>query len=265
MVEHAKRKKMPGLAARTKHKHFEKLRAFFNACVDEGLLAKSPTDALPLQRKSVVQQAAKGPFTNQEMALIFGPEWAEWGRVKKHRKWGVLLGLFSGARVNEIAQLRVNDIEEVSGLWGFHVRAAHPNQRVKNKSSRRFVPLPQRLIDLGFLDYVAEQKQDGQLFPLLPYCPINGYGDALSDQFSRYLKKLGVKGSAGRVGFHCWRHTFISRCSTEVGLNETLISTVTGHALSGPGAMAEYLKKGTLEQAKKVVEAHADLYTSTEF
>jgi integrase len=264
IVEKAKRQKVAGLSARTQHKHFEKIRAFFNACVSQDLLPKSPCEAIPLQKKEDVQRATRAAFTANELAKIFGSTWLPWGEGKPHRRWGVLLGLFSGARVNEVAQLLVTDIEEVTKIWGFHVRTKSKTQRVKNNSSRRFVPIPKRLIDLGFLDYVRSLPEDSMLFPKLPYCPVNGYGDALSDQFGRYLKAIGVKGEAGKVSFHSWRHSFISRCAGELGVNETLISTVTGHALSGPGAMAKYLKKAPLTEAKKVVDAHADLYKEME-
>lgn len=261
VVAKAKHEKLEGLAPRTQHKHFEKLRAFFNACVAEGVMEKSPTDALPLQKKADVQRATKAPFTASELDLIFGPEWKAWSGARAHRKWGVLLALFSGARVNEVSQLRVTDIEQVSGVWGFHVRTGEKTQRVKNNASRRFVPLPKRLRELGFLAYVEAQDKDGPLFPDLPFSEVNGYGDALSDQFGRYLKRIGVTGEAGKVGFHCWRHTFVSRCAAELGINETLIATITGHALTGPGAMGTYLKKGALAEAQKVVEQHATLYS----
>lgn len=249
------------LGPRTKAKHFEKIRAFFNACVLEELMEKNPTAVVPLQNKDAIQAESKRAFTQEQLNAILGSTWPNWSSKKPHRRWGVLLALFSGARVNEIAQLFVSDIEQVAGVWGFHVRVNDQTQRVKNKSSKRFVPIAKRLEDLGFFDYWRTLPSDSRLFPDLPFSQMNGYGDALSDQFTRYLKQIGVKRSkADKVGFHCWRHTFITRCSSELGLNETMIGTVSGHAISGAGGMSNYLQKSSIEQASEVVEKHALFY-----
>ncbi len=122
-----------------------------------------------------------------------------------------MLGLYSGARVNEVAQLQVDDIATVDGVPGFYVRVVARGQRIKGKHSRGFVPLAQPVLEAGFLDYVEEAKAAGhvQLFPNLPNSTGLGFGRQLSRQFSTYIKRQGVEEKG--QGFHGFRHTLADR------------------------------------------------------
>ncbi|MBM7094026.1 site-specific integrase, partial [Streptomyces sp. S12] len=148
-------------------------------------------------------------FTTEELQAIFDKDaFGAWAKKYPHRFWGPILGLYSGARVTEIAQLYAADIETIDGVPGFHITRRFKGQKIKNKQCKRFVPLAKPVIDAGFLDYVAEVRQAGheRLFPHLPNSTGLGFGRQLSRQFSTYIKKRGVADSG--VGFHAFRHTF---------------------------------------------------------
>ncbi|MBB3844593.1 hypothetical protein FHT13_002212 [Xanthomonas arboricola] len=55
-----------------------------------------------------------------------------------HRWFGPILGLYPGARINPIAQLRLEDIETIGGVPGFFVRQGAKGQSVNHESGRRF-------------------------------------------------------------------------------------------------------------------------------
>ncbi|MBF9171410.1 site-specific integrase, partial [Xanthomonas campestris pv. campestris] len=137
-------------------------------------------------------------------------------------------GDYSGARVNEIAQLRLEDIDTIDGVPGFFVRKIGKKQSIKNKHSRRFIPLAQPVIEAGFLTYVEEARQAGveRLFPDLPNSTGLGYGRQLSRQFSVYIKRQGV--SEKGQGFHGFRHTIASKLD-EAGVSASAIGALTGH------------------------------------
>lgn len=60
----------------------------------------------------------------------------------------------TGARLNEVAQLLVEDVQEVDGVWYFDISDEGENQKeVKNKASKRKVPVHSSLIYAGFLDF----------------------------------------------------------------------------------------------------------------
>jgi hypothetical protein len=81
--------------------------------------------------------------------------------------WLPAPALFTGARSQELAQLHGQDVEEVSGVCDIHIAARFDGQRLKNRQSKRFVPLHPTLLDAGFLNYVEDVRQrlgDGFLF-----------------------------------------------------------------------------------------------------
>ncbi len=73
-----------------------------------------------------------------------------------------MIGLYSGARLNEIGQLTLSHIslDPVP-----HFRILH----AKNQSSTQDVPIHPKLIELGFLDYVEAIRNAGHitLWPFL--------------------------------------------------------------------------------------------------
>ena len=108
---------------------------------------------------------------------------------------------------------------------------------MKGKAAIRTLPVPQPLLDAGFLDFLADIRQCGhpRLFPHLS-AGINKktgetnarYSQAALNQFSAYMKALGFpKG----VGFHAFRHTIATELHHQ-GVSDEDIALVTGHSLS---------------------------------
>lgn len=215
-------------AAWTMAKHRQRLSVFFVSLMQGKHLSVNPLDGI--RAISTPDAEDKGsPFTDAELQAIFDPiEFPKWASKYAHRWFGPILGLYSGGRVNEIAQLRLEDIDTIDGVPGFFVRQGGKGQSVKNRNSRRFVPLAKPVIDSGFLDYVEEARQAGveQLFPDLPNSTGLGFGRQLSRQFSVYIKRQGI--AAKGQGFHGFRHTIASRLD-QAGVSASAIAAITGH------------------------------------
>lgn len=228
VIKLAKKNLEPEPAAWTMAKHRQRLSVFLVSLLQGKHLTVNPLDGI--RAVSTPDAEDKGsPFTDAELQTIFDPvEFPKWASKYAHRWFGPILGLYSGARVNEIAQLRLDDIETIDGVPGFFVRQGGKGQSVKNRNSRRFVPLAKPVIESGFLDYVEEARRAGgeQLFPDLPNSTGLGFGRQLSRQFSVYIKRRGVteKGQ----GFHGFRHTMASRLD-EAGVSASAIAAITGH------------------------------------
>ncbi|MCE3246621.1 MAG: hypothetical protein K0R41_446, partial [Geminicoccaceae bacterium] len=103
------------------------------------------------------------PFTLDELQKLFAsPVFTEGVRPKGGKGeaayWFPLISLFSGARRTEIAQLKLGDVRQSEGtIWYFDFSDRGEDQRLKNESSARSVPIHSELIRLGLLDYVAER------------------------------------------------------------------------------------------------------------
>lgn len=244
VIRLAKANDEPEVAARTLKKHRERLSVFFNSLVQARVLAVSPLDGVRPVATPDTEDTGK-PFSDDELAAIFGPAFAPWAAKYPHRWFGVMLGLYSGARVAEVAQLRVDDIDTVDGVPGFYVRAAAKGQSVKNKNSRRFVPFALAVLEAGILVYWLEAKAAGhdRLFPNLPNSTGLGFGRQLSRQFSTHIKRQGIEEKG--QGFHGFRHTIASRLD-EAGASEAAIAALTGHARGQSVLHRHYIDRGTL-------------------
>lgn len=219
-------------------KHWDRLSVFVGYLQAATILRHNPMAGItpPGERHSEMEPDTGRPFTHQELQSVFGPAFLPWARKYPHRFWGALLGLYSGARVTEVAQLRVADVMHVDGVAGFLVTTKAKGNKVKNPNSLRFVPLAKQVLDAGFLAYVEEVRAAGveRLFPDLPNSTGLGFGRQLSRQFSSYIKQQGI--SEEGMGYHAFRHYFITHLDRalaatgmETGDRDVAIGRITGH------------------------------------
>ncbi|MBD3804717.1 MAG: site-specific integrase [Thioclava sp.] len=103
--------------------------------------------------------------------------------------WLPLLGLWTGARLNELCQIRTADIDEEDGIPFLHIREGKETQRVKGHK-KRIVPLHPELIRLGFVRFVQAQRSAGhdRVFPALELGTKGYYSDKPSKDFTRHLR-----------------------------------------------------------------------------
>ena len=177
--------------------HFERLASFFKFCFERRYMGQpSPVAARNKKDASVNTDAPKRlGFSKDDLIAIFDPKNYQ-SRKLPHTFWPPLIALYTGARCNEIAQLYLDDIVNDDLLhperWRIMVRIGpgRTDQRLKNKFSNRSIPLHQRLIDLGFIDYLNDVRALGfdRVFPSLRWTEAAGYGDTVSDMFRDYLR-----------------------------------------------------------------------------
>jgi len=260
IIECGKQEKVDGPAPYTLIKHRQRLAVFFNDLFDQDLLNKSPL-AKRAMNISVDDEESGRPFTDEELKKIFGSTFEPWAKKSPHRWFGPMLGLYTGARVTEIAQLYVEDVTQEDNIWGIIINDRFYGQKLKNKPSRRFIPLAKQILDAGFLDYVEEVKKMGlvRLFPHLPAGmktgtkELNGagYGRQLSRQFGEYLKKLNVEKG---VAFHAFRHLLATKLD-RAQKTEKQIARITGHWIKGSVLLRHYIDKQTLPERVETLKA----------
>ncbi len=230
-VEPNIRTKGLGLSKKTVEKHLIFLNVLFTHLQNTDLYPSNlalPTKGVSPFRKGEKKKAAKRQsykaFVSDEITKIFDPTNIK-SLKRPHEFWVPLLGLYTGARIREISQLRLKDIVKDGELWCFDI-TDEDETGTKNEPSVRRIPIHPDILALGFLDYVDDVRAvspSGLLFPYLPES-INGYGDQPSKSFSRYLKALGIK-SREKV-FHSFRSTLIGSME---GVPQ--VERYVGHAL----------------------------------
>lgn len=192
-------------------------------------------------------------FSIEELNIIFEPvAYTKYTLKKKRvslaRHWMPLIGLFTGMRLEEIAQLQKNDIKTEGQVDYFDVNR-DGGKKVKNKASIRPIPIHPTLIKMGFMAYVQGLKS-GALFPELTLTE-NGWGNAVSKAFIRHLEKVGVrKHSKDRAKvFHSLRDTFNNGLERVSEVTREVRYTLMGHAQGGANP-TNYTTPKELERLK---------------
>lgn len=249
-----------GLGVRTVEKHLDRLRTFFNWAVQRREMTHNPLTGLRLQTTAEKYTHTRRGFRPEELAALFDPERrASLCSSDPHYYWIPTMALFTGARLGELAQLRVNDLDQVGDVWGIHI-TSESSKSLKNSQSRRFIPLPGRLLALGLLDYANEMKASGtfELFPGGAVGSKNGPGDKVSKWFNRtYMRKACGLGD-GETSFHSFRHTFLS-AADRLGLTETQSGALTGHAARSVQAR-HYIDAATVPERKERIDRIANAF-----
>ncbi|MEH3092256.1 MAG: site-specific integrase [Agrobacterium cavarae] len=174
--------------------------------------------------------------------------------TKPYQKWATLIGIYTGARLGEIAQLHLTDIRQQDDIWVLDINEDGDRKSLKTSAARRLVPVHSKLIEAGLLDYVQAMtdKRATKLFPDFTYDPKNGWGRQQSRWFNdRLLVQLGLK-SKTRV-FHSLRHTVNTRL-LQAGVADPLVKSIIGHEQDGM-THKQYFKEGfTLQQRNEAMQ-----------
>jgi integrase len=205
---------MPGLkkiSAKTLNSYIDTFRRFWDWAERHG---HAPHKLFEGMKVAKAKQAVEGrkPFSQEQTAKLYDELTENRSALikKDDHKWGALLGLYTGARLREIAQLDVADIREEHGIWHIDINENAENKSLKSKAAKRRVPIHSDLIQLGFLDFVKAKPKGQRLFMAFSYNAKEGYGRNLGRWFNTvFLPGLNLKESG--LVFHSLRHTMVTR------------------------------------------------------
>ena len=218
----------------TVSKYLTRVGAFFEYARRHGIY-EGPNPATKMNPpKNKRAHESRAPFAKDDLIKLFHSEdYVEDKHKESYQFWMPLLALYTGARLNELAQLHVSDIKQAEdGVWVFDIND-EGEKRLKAKSSRRIIPIHTFLLnDLNFLSHVERLKAEGEkrLFPELKMGR-DGYGRNVSRWFNEvYRKKCGIVLTDGRrKDFHSFRSTFITHLVYRK-VNDRMRLQVEGHS-----------------------------------
>ncbi len=235
---------LPKLSGRTAEKYMEMLKTFFEWACNEQYLSTNPAGriAVPYDR-SKAERPRNSYHIDQLNQLFASPLYVgHKSKARRHlpgtihtrdgRFWIPLVALFSGMRAGEIIQLQIQDIRQVEEWWVFDINKGDDGKKaVKTTSSVRQVPVHPTLIELGFLDFVAEKKKSfGATERLFEEIELGKHGDPSHDfskRYSRYTKHVSVK--TAKTTFHSFRHSFVDALRA-AAVPEYVFEALTGHS-----------------------------------
>jgi integrase len=241
------------VAVRTLNGYMSHFQTFFKWAVEQGYAQDNVFEGMRFKASKRSKVAAKDAFNKEQLREIFrqlteNPD----GLVKKEtHKWVSLIAMFTGARLNEVAQLDGSDLQMHEGVWcfSFATDGGDPNKRLKTEASRRLVPVHDVLIEQGVQEFCeAAAKRVTRLFPDLSYDAQNGYGRNVGRWMNEsLLVKLDIK--TPTLTFHSLRHSFNTQLAQK-DTPEHLQKAILGHTQSGMSYNV-YFREGFLPDQLK--------------
>lgn len=213
----------------TVNKKLDAVSLLFDWAVNHGYIDKNYAKGLGVKTSEQASER-RSPFTNEELKRLFESQEYRDGfpLSKAYKYWVPLIGLYSGARLNEICQLHLADIRQEKEVWVFDINENSEDKKLKSQASKRLTPIHSTLIELGLLSYVNKLQAAGEkrLFPELTPSR-DGYGKNPSRWFGKYRREKGLTDERDK-DFHSLRHTFIDSLKQQ-GVPENEVKAIVGH------------------------------------
>jgi len=211
----------------TVNNQLRKTRTFFNWCVANKYIESNPISGMKVIEKK--GKEARLSFSPEDLKLLFTADlFINTQPEKPWQYWVPLIARLSGCRMEEVCQLYLEDIIHHNGIPCFKITDEREDQKLKNASSRRLVPVHEQLLSFGLLEHIKQLREHNhtRLFPELK--AVRGqYGHEPSKWFTRYRRKHGV--SQERKSFHSFRHTVIDELR-DIGVSDSVTKLIVGHS-----------------------------------
>ena len=241
------------LSPKSVERYMDALSSMFAWAKQNMILTNNPAEgALEKSKKITRAQDDRQPFSESDLARIFSAQWfidgtgernsrGRFHQFRPHYYWLPLLGLYTGARLNELSQLYIADVRRTeTGVHFLDLNLNSPDKTdldgrdksLKNVDSQRIVTLHPQIIELGFFDYIEALAKAGyqRVFPELKHDAIKGYGKPAGSWFNeRFLGNHLSIPRDGKLTFHSFRHTFITALA-ELEVPSDIQSQLAGHS-----------------------------------
>jgi integrase len=226
------------VSVRTRNIYAHTLKCVFKSAGRRGRFSNADEDNPFDDQRTKAAGSSYQPFTIAELQTLLDGMRREI-KPKKHTPdtalpWVALIALYTGMRLEEIAQLTTADIREETAngatVWCIDVHNGGEN-KLKNETSARLIPVHPELVRLGLLDYVKALPK-GPLFPGLTRRESKGgkIGARVGELFRKKLVALGLKREG--LCFHSFRHT-VAGALDAAGVPQSDAARVLGHAVAG--------------------------------
>jgi integrase len=208
------------------------LKSFFQWCIRRQIIEINPAVGVALDVPKAAEKP-RDPYRIDHLRMIFSQDvFTKGQRLKRGggeaMYWVPLIALYTGMRLEEIGQLRLEDLRCEDSIHFFDLREGL-DQALKTRSSARRVPIHADLIKRGLLVEKARLEDCGQarLFPEFVKSREGKYTAAFSKYWGIWTSKIGI--SDPRLVFHSFRHAFKDRCR-DCKISRAISEALMGHA-----------------------------------
>jgi integrase len=211
--------------------------------------------------RAVTERKDREEFTPHELGQIFGASWFKTGagarttagtfrQFQPFRYWLPLLGVFTGARIGELCQLRLADVEcTEGGAWFIDINRTTTDKSLKNAWSARRVPIHPAVVALGLPEWCERLRSEGfsRLFPELSWNATNRYAKEPIRTMSQFLEGCGMPRDGTKV-FHSFRHGMNNRLQKATSMPDIMRKRLMGHEPGDGVNERHYLSDSTPDE-----------------
>jgi integrase len=177
------------------------MRSTWNWAARNGMLPdKNPFAGMAPKVKKHGLSARDG-YTDEQAAQILSAARRETGWLR----WMPWLLCFTGARIEEIAELRRRDVRLEGDVWVVDI-VPSAVRRGKTDQAQRMIPIHPAVITERFLDYALSQSVDGPLWPDLKIGRYGTRGSIATKKHSRWIRNVVGLEDKRLAPAHSFRH-----------------------------------------------------------
>jgi integrase len=232
--------------------HLTTLSSFFRWTESAGMRFDNPAKGQKIKGKKRAAQDQRLAFAPDEVGQILVDLVPEGDGARPSRFLLPLLMAYTGARNEEIAQLRCQDVREVDGVLCFDMQTMDEGQRRKSEASRRLVPVHSAIAFEVRAQATRVGPGDQPLLPDVKPDAKGRYAATPSRWFNEtYLPKSGI--DTDRKTLYSLRHSVATQLKVRHGLPEHTIAELIGHTNESI-TTGRYGKRFDVAAMQKVVE-----------
>ncbi len=233
----------------TVNKYLSNIYGMFKYCVDNDIIFKNPVMNLRRKQSKKQKNNKRVGYDNDDLETLFQtPLYLEdidqTLRTNPEHLFIPLLALFQGARMNELCQLYREDIVQKEGIWCIDINR-DGDKSIKNDDSVRLIPIHEKIIQSGFIEYVRSVRTPRlweNLKKYEKYADENDDEGRYSKDFSKWFRtKVNRKfiTKDPRKVFHSFRHT-AAVTLIDAKVRGEYIAALLGHVQDLPMTFERY-------------------------
>ncbi|MDI1285882.1 MAG: tyrosine-type recombinase/integrase [Reyranella sp.] len=207
----------------TAFKRFSMMKTVVHESIRAGLFERKDFGGQDVSMVKTARNKARNEgWLQDELTEFFGAPVFRGAKDSPHPDadyWSAVIIAYTGAAIIEVSNMNTSDVAERHSYWTFRL------WRTKSKNSERIIPIPQQILDLGFLEYVRTRPKHGPLFATADGNRVSN--KLMSQTFSRMRADLGITRKGANA--HSYRH-HIKTVLADLGAPERVNDYVTGHA-----------------------------------
>ena len=214
---------VPRISARTVERHLITMKAFLKFCVEQDWIESNVATGLKAPKDTRPKAAKRRPFTREERIKLLARAVEDFGD-NGDMTWLVKLGAYTGARLEELAQLARTNVRQLDGIWIVDIDDLD-GRNVKTADSVKQLPLHPAIRE----DFIAwvQSGTGKRVFASFVADAEGRYANRASKEFARLMDRAGL--TDPRLVFHSLRHT-LTREMSNARIDPDVRRAILGHA-----------------------------------